>query len=149
MSTPQPEFAIQRIYLKDLSFEAPNSPAIFTQKWEPIVNFNLSTEHAYLEDNLYEVTLNLVTSVKTQDETAFIVEVKQAGTFVIKGVDGQALDHILHSFCPNILFPYAREIVSSEVVRGGFPQLTLAPVNFDAVYAQRRQNQTSSETEKA
>lgn len=136
----QPEFAIQRLYVKDLSLEAPNTPKIFLEAWEPQLDMDLGTDASLvLEDGLREVVLTVTVTVKIKDKIAFLVEVKQAGIFSLKGFDEQQIHHMLGSFCPNILYPYAREVVTDAVVRAGFPQLYLAPVNFDALYAQHQQ----------
>lgn len=135
------QFVIQKIYTKDLSFETPNSPAIFTEKWEPAVDFNLGTNVATLQDQLFEVSLTVTITVKVGEIVAYLVEVNQAGVFTMGGFGDQELGPMLGSFCPNILFPYAREAVSDLVTKGGFPQLLLAPVNFDALYAQHLQQQ--------
>ena len=134
---PETQFMIQRIYTKDLSFETINTPAIFQQRWEPELALDLNTKHTLLEENTYEVVLTVTATVKNQNTTAFLVEIQQAGIFTIQGAIPQQLDHLLGSFCPNILFPYAREAISSEVMRGSFPQLILAPINFDALYMQQ------------
>ncbi|NBA94131.1 protein-export chaperone SecB [Pseudomonas sp. R5(2019)] len=131
-----PQFSLQRIYVRDLSFEAPKSPAIFRQSWEPQVGLDLNTRQKVLEDGFYEVVLTLSVTVKNGEEVAFIAEVQQAGIFLIKNLDPQSMSHTLGAFCPNILFPYAREALDSLVTRGSFPALMLAPVNFDALYAQ-------------
>ena len=133
------QFLIQRIYMKDMSFEAPGTPATFQQKWEPDLSLDLHTEHTKLEDNIYEVVLHVTATVKNQDATAFLAEIKQAGIFTISGAPQTQLDHLLGSFCPSILYPYAREAITSEVIRGSFPQLVLAPVNFDALYTQQQE----------
>jgi len=133
------QFSIQKIYTKDISFETPESPKIFTEKWEPTVDFNLGTNVESMEDNLYEVSLTVTVTVKTADKTAYLVEVCQAGIFTLKGFTEQETGSMVGSFCPNILFPYAREVVSDLVAKGGFPQLLLAPVNFDALYSQHLQ----------
>lgn len=135
------QFMIQRIYMKDLSFEAPNTPAIFQQKWEPELNLDLNTSHTELEKNVYEVVLHVTATVKNQNTTAFLAEIKQAGIFTIVGAPSDQIKHLLGSFCPNILFPYAREAITAEVIRGSFPQLVLAPVNFDALYMQQMEAQ--------
>ncbi len=140
------QFSIQKIYTKDISFETPNAPKIFTTKWEPSVDFNLGTNVEPLEDNLYEVSLTVTVTVKTEDSTAYLVEVTQAGIFSLAGFAEQEMGPMVGSFCPNILFPYAREVVSDLVSKGGFPQLLLAPVNFDALYQQHLQQQTSGST---
>jgi len=136
---PDSQFMIQRIYIKNLSFETTNTPAVFQQKWEPALNLDLNTQHTQLEDHVYEVALTVTATVKNESSTAFLVEVQQAGIFTINGPTGEQLDHLLNSFCPSLLFPYAREVISSEVVRGSFPQLVLAPINFDALYIQQLQ----------
>ena len=134
-----PQFAIQRIYTKDISFEAPNTPAIFKEEWKPEVKLDLDTRSNKLEDSVYEVVLALTVTTKVGEQTAFLCEVQQAGIFTLS--DGEDVPegqvaHMLGSFCPNILFPYAREAISSLVNRATFPQLNLAPVNFDALFAQ-------------
>ena len=142
-----PQFSLQRIYVRDLSFEAPKSPAIFRQEWTPAVSLDLNTRQKQLEGDFYEVVLTLSVTVNTGDEVAFIVEVQQAGIFLIKGLDAASLSHTLGAFCPNLLFPYAREAIDNLVVRGSFPALMLAPVNFDALYAQELQRmQDAGET---
>jgi preprotein translocase subunit SecB len=142
-----PQFSLQRIYVRDLSFEAPKSPAIFRQEWTPTVSLDLNTRQKALEGDFHEVVLTLSVTVNNGDEVAFIVEVQQAGIFLIKGLDPSSMSHTLGAFCPNILFPYARETIDSLVVRGSFPALMLAPVNFDALYAQELQRmQEAGET---
>ncbi|MCK5190455.1 MAG: protein-export chaperone SecB, partial [Methylococcales bacterium] len=122
-----------------ISFETPNSPKIFTEKWEPTVDFNLGTNVEPLENALFEVSLSVTVTVKCNDTTAYLVEVTQAGIFSLAGFSEQEMGPMVGSFCPNILFPYAREVVSDLVAKGGFPQLLLAPVNFDALYSQHLQ----------
>ncbi|KTC82565.1 MULTISPECIES: protein-export chaperone SecB [Legionella] len=131
------QFMIQRIYTKDLSFETPNTPAVFQQQWEPELNLELNTTNTKLEEGVFEVVLTVTATVTNNKTTAFLVEVKQAGIFTIQGAPANQLDHLLNSFCPNILFPYAREAITSQVIRGSFPQLVLAPINFDALYMQQ------------
>ena len=142
----QGQFALQRIYVKDLSFEVPGAPKVFLGNWQPEVNVELSTGTAKVDDNNYEVTLSLTVTVNNQGTTAFLVEIQQAGIFLIDGVPEEQLQHLLGSYCPNVLFPYAREAVSDVVNRGSFPQLLLAPVNFDAVFAET-QRQRAAQTE--
>ena len=139
-----PQFSLQRIYVRDLSFEAPKSPEIFRQEWTPSVSMDLNTRQKALEGDFHEVVLTLSVTVKNGEETAFIAEVQQAGIFLIKGLDAESMSHTLGAFCPNILFPYARETLDSLVVRGSFPALMLAPVNFDALYAQELQRQQAN-----
>ncbi|HBI22240.1 MAG TPA: protein-export chaperone SecB [Legionella sp.] len=133
------QFMIQRIYIKNLSFETTSTPAIFQQKWEPELSLDLNTQNVELDEGVYEVSLTVTATVKNQSTTAFLVEVQQAGIFTIQGPQPEQLDHLLGSFCPNILFPYAREAITAEVIRGSFPQLVLAPINFDALYAQQQE----------
>lgn len=136
-----PKFTIQRIYTKDLSFESPNSPAVFTEKWEPQINVDLNSTGNALAEGLYEVELSITVTAKVGDKTAYLVEVKQAGIFTIQGFSEADLGGMLHSYCPNLLFPYAREVISDIVSKGSFPQMLLAPINFDALYAQHLQQQ--------
>ncbi|MGY6275862.1 protein-export chaperone SecB [Methylomonas sp. MgM2] len=143
-TTGEKQFSIQKIYIKDISFETPNSPKIFTQKWEPSLDLNLGTNVETLENSMYEVSLSITVTVKIGDAIAYLVEIKQAGIFTIAGFSEQEMGPMLGSFCPNVLFPYAREAVSDIVNKGGFPQLILAPVNFDALYMQHlQQNQNN------
>jgi preprotein translocase subunit SecB len=135
-----PHFGIVRIYLKDVSFETPNSPAIFTQEFRPEVNLQLNTSASQLEDGLYEVVLHLTVTSKQGEKTGFLVEIQQAGIFEIKGFDDAQKGHMLGAYCPDTLYPFAREAVSDLVTKGGFPQLLLAPINFEAVYAQNQKN---------
>lgn len=139
-----PTFNIQRIYVKDVSYESPNSPKVFREEWKPEVNVDLQTKTEKIEDDLFDVALHLTVTVKMADKTAFLVEVNQAGIFMAKGFSNEQMGHVLGSVCPNILYPYAREAISDIVTRGGFPQLLLAPVNFDALYAQHLEQQKSS-----
>ncbi len=135
-NTEEREFAIQRLYLKDLSFETPEAPTIFKKQWQPELNLDLQTTSSVLEENVYEVILAATVTVASETKTAFLVEVKYAGIFTIAKFPEEQLGALLGSVCPSILFPYLREIVSDTVNRGSFPQLILAPVNFDALYAQ-------------
>lgn len=135
------QFQLQKIYLKDTSFETPNSPEIFTENWEPDVNVELQTAGKPLADDVQEVVLTVTVTAKVADKTAYLVEVHQAGVFTLTGFNENERAHMLGSYCPNILFPYAREAISDIVGKGGFPQMLLAPVNFDALYAQHVQQQ--------
>ena len=131
------QFIIERIYVKDISFEAPNSPTVFTQDWKPDTNLNLNTDINALGNDHYEVELQVTVAVKNKEKTAFLVEVTQAGAFLIKGYPEEQLGHLLASFCPSNLFPYAREVIANLVSKGSFPEMHLSPINFDALYAQR------------
>ncbi|OEF94369.1 protein-export chaperone SecB [Vibrio splendidus] len=143
----QQNFAIQRIFLKDVSFEAPNSPDMFQKEWNPDVKLDLDTQSRELGEGVYEVILRLTVTVtvtvtvKNAEDTAFLCEVQQGGIFSASEMEAGQLAHCLGAFCPNILFPYARETISSLVVKGTFPQLNLAPVNFDALFMNYLQNQ--------
>lgn len=141
-----PNFEIQRIYTKDLSYEAPNTPHTFVDEWKPEVQLNLETKSNRVQENMHEVVLTVTATVTSNKKSAFLIEVHQAGIFMISGVPSEQLRQMLGSFCPNILFPYAREVISDVVVRGGFPQLLLAPVNFDALYAQHLDEQNKHGT---
>lgn len=142
------EFAIQRIYTKDISFETPHSPAVFQHEWAPEVKVDLDNHVEELGQNVYEIALTLTVTASHEDKTAFLCEVKQAGIFTLGNMEPAQLAHAINAYCPNILFPYAREVVSSLVNRGSFPQLNLAPVNFDAMFANYvQQAQASAEGE--
>lgn len=143
--TGQPQFAIQRLYLKDLSYEAPSAPHIFQAEGEAAINVDLNTTAQQLAEGVFEVVLSLTVTSKMGEKVAFLVEVQQAGIFFISGFNEVDLKGMLHSYCPNILFPYAREVVSDVVSKGSFPQLLLAPINFDAVYAQHLQQQSAEQ----
>ncbi|NWN83457.1 MAG: protein-export chaperone SecB [Halomonas sp.] len=140
---PKLQFAVQRIYVKDISFEAPNSPAVFQQPFKPKVGLELDTASTKVGDDLYEVVIKVTAQVTHSEEgtTSFLAELEQAGLFRISGIEGDQLDHTLGAFCPNVLFPYARECIDNLVNRGGFPPLMLAPVNFEAIYARKKQRQ--------
>lgn len=134
-------FGVQRIYVKDASFEAPDSPESFRRPYNPQVNFSINTKSRKIEDNIYEVVLRLTADVKQDDKTVFLVEVQQAGVFEVRGIEGERLEQVLTITCPGILFPYGREAVDALCTKGSFPALMLAPVNFEAVYAQAKKNQ--------
>lgn len=135
------QFAPQKIYIKDLSFETPHSPEVFTQEWSPAVNMNLSSEAKLVDEKLYEVILTITVTVTMGEKTAYLVEAHQAGIFHIDGFPEEIITRMVATVCPNILFPFARELVADLVTRGGFPQLLLAPVNFDALYQQQQYQQ--------
>lgn len=144
--TPQQHFEIQKVYLKDVSLETPNSPAIFTEQWQPQTEVRLETSATPLTEELFESVLTLTVTAKMGDRTAYLAEVKQAGLFTLRGFDEQQKGHMLHAFCPNILFPFAREELASLIGKGGFPALLLNPINFDALYLQRLQQQQAQAT---
>jgi preprotein translocase subunit SecB len=132
-----PEFGLQRIYVKDLSFEAPHAPQVFTENWQPHVNLGLNTQVTAVGNDHIEVVLVVTVTVKSGDKTAYHAEVQQAGLFLARDVPEQDRGPLVGIVCPNILFPYAREVVSDLVSRGSFPQMLLAPVNFEGLYVQR------------
>ncbi len=142
----QQQFVMQRIYNKDLSFESPSTPDVFKKQWQPKVNVDLNTRsNAIDEQGNYEVVLSITLTAKIDDETAFLVEVQQAGIFSIVGFDEEQLRRVLGTAAPNILFPYARENIDSLVVKGGFPPVMLAPVNFEALYEQALRQQAEQQ----
>src|SRR5690349_19081964 len=135
----QPQFTIEKIYLKDLSLEVPNSPQVFLEREAPKVDIQLGTRASPLEQGHYEVVLTVTATAKIGEKTVFLVEAHQAGVFQILNLPQDSLEPVLGVTCPNILFPYARETVSDAIVRAGFPQFLLAPVNFELLYQQRMQ----------
>lgn len=146
MTQQQKQFEIQRIYLKDFSFEAPNTPFTFLEEWKPEVTLNLETKSTPVQDHLHEVVLMITAQVATEKKPAFVVEIQQAGLFALQGFTREEVQQILGCDCPTILFPYAREAVASAVMRGGFPQLTLAPVNFMALYQEHLSKENGAST---
>jgi preprotein translocase subunit SecB len=142
-----PQLALQRIFLKDISFESPRSPMVFQEEWKPEVGLELNTKSRQVGENLYEVVLEVTVNVKNNGENAFLVQVQQGGLFAIAGLDDQQLHHALGAFCPGTVFPYARENIDALCVKGSFPALMLAPVNFDALYMDSLKKQQAEETE--
>ncbi len=137
--------SINKIYLKDFSFESPQSPVIFTRTdWKPQTNLNLRSAHNAVEGSIHEVVLTLTVEAKEGDKTCFLIELQQAGLFEITGYDDQEFKAIVGSFCPNILFPYARESIASLVQKGGFPEFVLQPINFDALFMQAQAQAAAS-----
>ena len=136
-------FSIARIYTKDLSLESPRAPQIFEKQWNPKLGLEVDVLNEKLNDTLYEVILKLGVTVKTDEDVAFLVEIQQAGVFVLQGFDEQTIEHILGSMCPNILFPYARETIDSLAVKATFPAPMLAPINFEAFMEQRKKPKTN------
>ncbi|MCS4505397.1 Protein-export protein SecB [wastewater metagenome] len=144
----QQQFSIQKVYLKDCSLETPNSPDVFRSEWRPEANVELDTSNREIGDGTYEIAIRITVTAKLGDQTAYLCEVEQAGVFAVAGFDGQTLRGLLGSFCPSILFPYAREAISDLTGKAGFPPMVLAPVNFDALYAQQ-QAQSDGENQQA
>ena len=130
-----PKFAVQRIYLKDLSFETPQGVAAFQKQWQPKVSQDLNTKSSKVGEGVYEVALRLTITVTDGEETIYLIEVEQAGLFTIQGIEGQQLTQVINTTCPSMLFPYAREIIDSTLTKGSFPPLRIPPINFDALLA--------------
>ncbi len=140
-------FAIEKVYVKDLSLEIPNAPQIFLQRETPQVGIELSNSAKMLEDGLFDVTITVTVTSKIEDKTVFLVEVSQAGIFQARNIPQENLEGLLAVTCPNILFPYAREAVSDLVVRAGFPPVLLNPINFEALYLQQKQQEQAAGAE--
>ena len=138
---PQGQFQLLRVYVKDLSFEAPRSPEVFRQEWKPDVDLEVNSSARVIEGPIHEVAMKVTVTVKNGDKTAFVAEVEQAGLFLVQGFEGVHLEHLLKGVAPNILFPYAREVISDLVTRGTFPQFLLQPVNFEAAFIENLRRQ--------
>lgn len=145
-NSPEVNFQIQRIYTKDMSFEAPKAPQIFQKEWKPEVKLDIDTSSNALNDGVFEVLLRLTLTATLGEDTAFLCEVQQAGIFAISGLEEVQMAQCLGAYCPNILFPYARESITNLVTRGTFPQVNLAPVNFDALFANYLQQNEAAKT---
>ena len=148
-----PIFAIQRVYLKDISFETPMGPEAFTKAYKPAIQQDLNIQANQIEEGLFEIVLLLTVTARIEERAIFLVEVKQAGLFAIANLEGPAVTQLINTACPQILFPYAREAIDSILNRGSFPPLMLAPINFDAVFVQaiaaaQQQAQEQAQTEK-
>ena len=147
-STIKQHFSIQKLYIKDSSFESPASPKSFAfERWDPKIDLNLTNKQSHIEADTYEAVLSITATVSQEEKTAFLVEVHQAGLFQIAGFDEEQKKYLLGSQCMNILFPYAREVISDMSVRGGFPALIMTPVNFDALYQQHLQKNQAQPVE--
>ncbi|HDP89842.1 MAG TPA: protein-export chaperone SecB [Thioalkalivibrio sp.] len=147
-SEQAPAFGLQKIYLKDVSFESPNAPAVYLAEWKPEHQVQLTTEVRPLEDDNHEVVLNITVTVKNGETTAYLVEIKQAGIFLVRNYSDEQKGPLLGSLAPATLFPYAREAIANLVQKGGFPELVLQPINFDALFAQhvkRAQEQAAAQ----
>ena len=145
MSEENQQFAIQKIYIKDVSFESPNAPQAFTDtEWQPNINVQINSGNKTIAEGVYEVTVKVTVTAEHKEKTAFLVEVEQAGIFAVSGFSDENLGGMLGAYCPETLFPYAREAVSELISKGGFPPLLLAPVNFNALYTQQLQQQAEA-----
>jgi preprotein translocase subunit SecB len=145
----QAQLNLQRIYVKDVSFEAPGAPQIFQQQGQPNVELNLSQRVAQIATDTFEVVLSVTATCKVEDKTAYLAEVHQAGIFGLSGFDGPGRDAVLATYCPNVLFPYVRQLVSDLVQNGGFPPFFLQPINFDALYAEQLRRRAEAPAENA
>ena len=143
------QLSLQKVYIKDASFEVPGAPQIFQEQGQPQVQLNLSQQVGTLADNVYEVVLTVTVTCKLADKTAYLAEVQQAGVFGLSGFDNQNRDVILATYCPNVLFPYARQIVSDLVSNGGFPPFLMQPINFEALYAEQMRRRAEGDAPNA
>ncbi len=141
----EPNFEINRIYVKDISVEAPNTPEIFKTEWDPEINLKLDNGLKPLEEGLYEVSLTVTVTATNNKKTAYVVEVEKAGIFTLENFDEQQQAYVISAMIPNILFPYARETISNLVQKAGFPPMLLNPINFDAIYHQQIAEQVEKE----
>jgi preprotein translocase subunit SecB len=141
--TPQKQLVLQKIYVKDMSFESPKAPLIFTTNVSPQTQLNVRSSAQQVAPDVQEVTLTITVEAKDKDSTLFLAEVAQAGIFQIQGYSAEELQFLVGSFCPNTLYPFAREAVADLVTKGGFPPLLLQPLNFDAIYAQAMQERAA------
>ena len=138
----QPQFMIQRLYVKDLSFEIPNAPEVFTKEVQPEINMDLNIQTNKLADEVYEVVLKITVTAKGEGKVLFLVEIEQAGIFMAQNFPEDQVDGMLNIFCPQMLYPYARETITSMTTKGGFPPLYLQPVNFEALYMQQQDSES-------
>ena len=143
---PQKQLLLQKIYVKDLSFESPKAPMVFTQNVSPQTQLNVRSSAQQVAPDTQEVTLTITVEAKDKDATLFLAEVAQSGIFVIQGYSAEEQQILIGSFCPNTLYPFAREVISDLVTKGGFPQLLLQPLNFDAIFAQALQERSARGT---
>ncbi len=147
-----PLFNVHSVYLKDLSFEAPHVPQIFNEEWKPKIDFDLQMGSQILAeaDSVYEVVLHVTVQVKLgegdKEKPAFLIDIQQAGAFTVKNMPEEVVQQVLATTCSTVLFPYVRETVSNLATRGGFPQLVLPPINFEAMYAQHLATQKEGGT---
>jgi len=139
----QPQFQLQKLYVKDVSFELPNAPQIFQEDGQVEIKMNLAQRVENLSENVHEVVLTVTVTASLGEKTAYLAEVQQAGIFAVTGLNEQGLHAALNTLCPHTLFPYARRSITDLVAEGGFPPLVLQPINFDQIYAQRMQEAQS------
>lgn len=144
---PQAQFNVQKIYVKDVSFEAPNTPASFNEQAQPQLALNLNQKVNKVAEDQFEVVLTLTLDCKVEDKSIYLVELQQAGLFVLKGFDARNLDMMLGSYCPNMLFPYGRQMISDLIQAGGFPPFLLQPINFDQLYADQLRRRAEAQAQ--
>ena len=140
----QPVFSIEKVFVKDLSLEIPNAPQVFLEREAPTVDIQLHHNSTGVEEGVYQTILTVTVTAKVGEKTMFLVEASQGGIFVVRNIPAQELEAVLAIACPNILFPYVREVISDTVVRAGFPPVILSPVNFEAIYAAQRTPQPAA-----
>ncbi|HET6631454.1 MAG TPA: protein-export chaperone SecB [Rhodanobacteraceae bacterium] len=145
----QPQLNLQKVYVRDASFEVPNAPQVFQEQGQPQIQLNLAQKAANVAEGVHEVVLTLTVTCTLNDRTAYLAEVHQAGIFGATGFDAQNLAAVLGTYCPNVLFPYARQVLSDMVLNGGFPPFLLQPINFDALYAEQQKQQAQAGSEPA
>ena len=146
-ATQQAQFTVEKIYVKDVSFEAPNAPAVFNEQGQPQLNMNLNQKVARLDGDLFEVVLGVTLTCTLNDKTVYLAEVEQAGIFGLAGFDERTLDMMLGTYCPNVLFPYVRQSISDLITNGGFPPFYMQPINFEALYAEGLRRRAESQTQ--
>ncbi len=146
---PPAQLSLQKVYVKDASFEVPGAPQIFQDQGQPQVQLNLAQKVGTLSEGIYEVILTVTVTCKLAEKTAYLAEVQQAGVFGLMGFDDQSRDTVLATYCPNVLFPYARQVVSDLIQNGGFPPFLLQPINFEALYAEQAQRRAQGVTANA
>jgi preprotein translocase subunit SecB len=147
----QPVFNIEKLYVKDLSLEVPNAPAIFLERENPQIDLQLHTSAEKVEEGVYGVTVTVTVTAKlpTKDKVLFLIEAKQAGIFQIRNIPEEEMETVLAVVCPNILYPYLREVVSDVAIRAGFAPVLLNPINFEAIYLQQKQQQAQAQPAEA
>lgn len=141
--TASPQLSLQKVYVKDCSFEAPNSPGIFKGEWNPKISLTLNSTTSKLDDSTHEIVLNVNVEAKLGDTVAFLIELQQAGIFVLKEYPTEQLKPLIGNYCPSMLYPFARQAIADLVSSGGFPQLLLQPMNFDALFQQAESRQAA------
>ena len=144
MTQEAPVFAIEKLYVRDLSVEVPNAPQVFLEPESPEIELQLRTEGKGVGEGLFEVALTVTVTARHGDKTAFLVEATQAGVFVLKNIPQENMEPVLAVACPNLLFPFAREVISSATTRAGFAPVVLQPVNFEQLYVERQQQAAQS-----